>query len=148
MQSHTLSRVTPNKKSKQVGRGGRRGKTSGRGTKGQNARAGRKKRPELRDFIKRIPKLRGRGISSFKSIQAEYVTINLNSIDKAFKSGDIVNPGTLVAKDVVSLYKGLKPIIKILSTGEITKKVTVSDCAVSAEAKIKIEKAGGVVKVA
>lgn len=67
MQFHTLKRKTPNKKSKQVGRGGTRGKTSGRGTKGQNARAGRKKRPELRDFIKRVPKLRGRGKSSLKS---------------------------------------------------------------------------------
>lgn len=69
MQFHTLKRKTPNKKSKQVGRGGTRGKTSGRGTKGQNARAGRKKRPELRDFIKRVPKLRGRGKHSNKSIQ-------------------------------------------------------------------------------
>lgn len=69
MQFHTLKRKTPNKKSKQVGRGGTRGKTSGRGTKGQNARAGRKKRPELRDFIKRVPKLRGRGVSSLKSRQ-------------------------------------------------------------------------------
>ncbi|MDO8424168.1 MAG: uL15 family ribosomal protein [bacterium] len=69
MQFHTLKRKTPNKKSKMVGRGGTRGKTSGRGTKGQNARAGRKKRPELRDFIKRVPKLRGRGKSSLKSFQ-------------------------------------------------------------------------------
>ncbi len=69
MQFHTLKRHTPNKKSKQVGRGGTRGKTSGRGTKGQNARAGRKKRPELRDFIKRVPKLRGRGKSPLKSFQ-------------------------------------------------------------------------------
>ena len=69
MQFHTLKRKTANKKAKQVGRGGTRGKTSGRGTKGQNARAGRKKRPELRDFIKRVPKLRGRGRSSLKSRQ-------------------------------------------------------------------------------
>ena len=69
MQFNTLKRKTPNKKSKMVGRGGKRGKTSGRGTKGQNARAGRKKRPELRDFIKRVPKLRGRGVSSLKSRQ-------------------------------------------------------------------------------
>ncbi len=148
MQLHTLSRVTPNKKTVSVGRGGKRGKTSGRGTKGQNARSGRKKRPELRDFIKRIPKLRGRGVSSFKSIQAEFVTVNLDGIEKAFKSGDVVNPGSLVAKEVISLYKGLKPIVKILSTGDITKKVTVSDCAVSKGAKEKIEKAGGTVKVA
>ena len=71
MQLHTLSRKTPNKKSRSVGRGGKRGKTSGRGTKGQNARAGRKKRPELRDFIKRVPKLRGRGRSSLKSRQVK-----------------------------------------------------------------------------
>lgn len=69
MQFHTLKRKTANKKSKTVGRGGKRGKTSGRGTKGQNARAGRKKRPELRDFIKRVPKLRGRGVNSLKSRQ-------------------------------------------------------------------------------
>ena len=69
MQFHTLKRKTLNKKSRQVGRGGRRGKTAGRGTKGQNARAGRKKRPEIRDFIQHIPKLRGRGRSSLKSLQ-------------------------------------------------------------------------------
>ncbi|MSR87620.1 MAG: hypothetical protein EXS69_00410 [Candidatus Zambryskibacteria bacterium] len=69
MQFHTLKRKTANKKSRQVGRGGTRGKTSGRGTKGQNARAGHKNRPELRDFIKRVPKLRGRGKSSLKSLQ-------------------------------------------------------------------------------
>ena len=67
MQFHNLKSKTPRKKSKQVGRGGTRGKTAGRGTKGQNARAGHKKRPELRDFIKRFPKLRGRGVNSFKS---------------------------------------------------------------------------------
>ncbi len=67
MQFHTLKRKTPNKKSAQVGRGGTRGKTAGRGTKGQNARAGHKNRPEIRDVIKRVPKLRGRGKSSLKS---------------------------------------------------------------------------------
>lgn len=69
MQLHELKPKTGRKKSRQVGRGGKRGKTAGRGTKGQNARAGRKKRPELRDFIKRFPKLRGRGKNSLKSIQ-------------------------------------------------------------------------------
>ncbi len=71
MQYHSLKRKTPNKKSAAVGRGGKRGKTSGRGTKGQNARAGHKNRPELRDFIKRIPKLRGRGKNSNKSFQGK-----------------------------------------------------------------------------
>lgn len=69
MQFHNLKKNTSNRKARQVGRGGSRGKTSGRGTKGQNARAGRKKRPEIRDAIKKIPKLRGRGISSLKSFK-------------------------------------------------------------------------------
>ena len=69
MQLHELRPKTKNKPRKRIGRGGKRGTISGRGTKGQNARAGRKKRPELRDIIKRIPKLRGRGKSSLKSFQ-------------------------------------------------------------------------------
>ena len=73
MQFHNLRSKTKRKKSRQVGRGGTRGKTSGRGTKGQNARAGRKKRPELRDIIKHLPKLRGRGKSSLKSRKTHLV---------------------------------------------------------------------------
>ncbi|OHA88586.1 MAG: hypothetical protein A3C70_01145 [Candidatus Zambryskibacteria bacterium RIFCSPHIGHO2_02_FULL_43_14] len=69
MQFHNLVAKTKRKHTRQVGRGGTRGKTAGRGTKGQNARAGHKKRPEIRDIIKRIPKLRGRGKSSLKSFQ-------------------------------------------------------------------------------
>lgn len=73
MQFHTLKSNTKRKKAKQVGRGGTRGKTSGRGTKGQNARAGRKKRPEWRDVVKKIHKLRGRGRSALKSRKTKLV---------------------------------------------------------------------------
>ena len=69
MQFHNLTRNKSKRRWGEGGGGGKGGKTSGRGTKGQNARAGRKKRPEMRDIIKRVPKLRGRGRSSFKSIQ-------------------------------------------------------------------------------
>jgi len=86
MQFHNLKRKTPNKKSRQVGRGGTRGKTAGRGTKGQNARAGRKKRPEMRDIIKRFPKLRGRGVNSLKSIQTKLKGENLKAHLKGKKS--------------------------------------------------------------
>jgi len=51
-----------------VGRGGKHAKTSGRGGKGQTARAGNKRRPELRDIIKKLPKNRG---YSFKSIRRQ-----------------------------------------------------------------------------
>jgi large subunit ribosomal protein L15 len=58
-----------------VARGGKRGKTAGRGTKGQKARAGHKIRPEIRDVIKRIPKMRGRGKNSNLSIQEKPVAM-------------------------------------------------------------------------
>jgi len=77
MQFHILQAKTKRKRARQVGRGGARGKTSGRGTKGQNARAGRKKRPELRDIIKRVPKLRGRGKSSLKSFKSKLSGVRL-----------------------------------------------------------------------
>jgi large subunit ribosomal protein L15 len=58
--AHTLSpRTKKRRKSIVVGRGGKRGKTSGRGGKGQTARAGHKIRPEIRDLIKKLPKRRG-----------------------------------------------------------------------------------------
>lgn len=143
MQLHTIKRVNENKKRMTVGRGGKRGKTAGRGTKGQNARAGRKKRPEVRDFIKRLPKLRGHGKNSNLTIQDKPVIINLRNLETAFKAGETVSPETLVEKKVISLYKGNLPEVKILSVGEITKKITIEDCKVSEEAKKKIETAGG-----
>jgi len=59
MQLHNLKRQHKNKKDRIVGRGGKHAKTSGRGGKGQTARAGNKRRPELRDIIKKLPKNRG-----------------------------------------------------------------------------------------
>ena len=141
MQAHNLKRKNPNYKSARVGRGGKRGKTSGRGTKGQNARAGRKKRPEMRDIIKKIPKLRGYRFNTIKRF--DVWPINLGVIEKIFSNGATVNPSSLVKMEVVELYKGKNPKVKILGTGEITKKVNVSGCAISVEANAKIEKAGG-----
>lgn len=59
MQINELKRVHKNRKDRVIGRGGKHAKTSGRGGKGQTARAGNKRRPELRDIIKKLPKLRG-----------------------------------------------------------------------------------------
>ena len=145
MQSHNLKRIHPNKRSVQVGRGGKRGKTSGRGGKGQTARAGNKIRPEIRDMIKRIPKLRGRGKNIFQSFQHKSLPINLNLIEKHFSAGDQVTPQILSEKGLVSGNKGSELIVKVLATGEITKKLTFSGCSFSASAKAKIEKAGGTI---
>ncbi len=146
MQINNLQRKTKNKRSIQVGRGGTRGKTSGRGTKGQLARSGRKLRPELRDIIKKLPKLRGRGKNSNLSIQEKPAIINLAHIETHFSNGDKVSPSTLAAKGVIRVYKGKTQSVKILGTGELTKKVIVSNCALSESAQSAIEKAGGSVK--
>ena len=146
MQRHNLKRQHANQKSKTVGRGGTRGKTSGRGTKGQNARAGHKKRPEIRDFIKRIPKLRGRGKNINTSIELKPFIINLGKLSKVFKNGDTVLPETFLAKKLIKKSGAFLPKVKILGSGEIDIKLNVEKCAVSASAKAAIEKAGGSVK--
>lgn len=69
--------------------------------------------------------------------------VNIKDIDKNFKSGEIVNPKSLVAKGVLKKEKGKLPKVKILSVGETKKKFTVKDCRASEAAKKKIEKAGG-----
>lgn len=140
MQTHNVKRNTPHKKHKQLGRGGRHGKTSGRGGKGQTARAGAKMRPAMRDIIKKLPKLRG---YKFHSIQDSAIPVNLDAISNAFKSGDVVSPTTLLEKKVIKTKNGKVPKVKILARGEISIKVTVSDCLVSETAKLAIEKAGG-----
>lgn len=66
MQIHDLKRKHKNKKDRIVGRGGKHAKTSGRGGKGQTARAGNKRRPELRDIIKKLPKRRGYRFNSIR----------------------------------------------------------------------------------
>ncbi len=142
MQLHNLKRKTKNKKKILVGRGGKRGKTAGRGTKGQKARAGHKMRPEIRDTIKRLPKLRGRGVNSNKSIQADAVPVNLSNLE-SFKAGSIVSPKTLVDNGVIEMFNGRYPKVKVLSMGEVSVALTVRDCLVSNGAKVKIEKAGG-----
>ncbi|HBD24616.1 MAG: 50S ribosomal protein L15 [Candidatus Zambryskibacteria bacterium RIFOXYD1_FULL_40_13] len=147
MQTHNLKRAHPNKKTRLIGRGGTRGKTSGRGTKGQNARAGHKKRPEIRDFIKRVPKLRGRGKNVNTSIELKPLVVNVGSLNKAFKNGDTVSPRTLVKKGVVKTLSGNLPRVKILGTGVLDKSIKVKECAVSKSAIAMIEKAGGSVIV-
>lgn len=142
MQLHSLKRKTPNKKKKLVGRGGTRGKTSGRGTKGQNARAGHKKRPQLRDIIKKIPKLRG---YKFNSTVEKNTVVNVGGLN-VFTAGAVVNPEALFANKLIRRTHGKMPPVKILGTGEITVKVTVEKCVVSDAARAKIEKAGGTIK--
>lgn len=142
----SLKRKTKNKKPKLVGRGGTRGKTSGRGTKGQKARAGHKIRPAIRDMIKKFPKLRGRGKNINKAFRVDATPVNLSLLEKHFTDGAVVTPAALLTKGLVTRVGGVIPKVKILATGELSKKLELFDCQVSAAAKEKIEKAGGSVK--
>jgi large subunit ribosomal protein L15 len=140
MQLHELQQKTPNKTPKRVGRGGIRGKTSGRGTKGQKARAGHRIRPDFREKLKKLPKLRG---YQFASIQTKPAVVNVAHLEKAFAPGDTVNPTALLERGLVRSRKSVLPTVKILGDGELTKKLAVVGCTVSGIAKEKIEKAGG-----
>lgn len=146
MQLHELTPQTKRRPAKRIGRGGKRGKTSGRGGKGQTARAGNSTRPEMRDFIKKLPKLRGHGVNRALTVNAERVKltpVNLSRIDAAFADGDTVSPATLSKAGLVNRSRNRNPKVKILGTGELTKKLTFENCTVSASAQAKIEKAGG-----
>jgi large subunit ribosomal protein L15 len=143
MQRHELKPKTKRTKKTLRGRGD---KTAGRGTKGQKARAGHKIRPEIRDFIKTLPKLRGRGVNINKSIQVKPTPVTLAVISESFKTNDIVSPSTLVKKGIVSKVSGKLPKVKVLATGEIDKALVFIGCLTSQSVKEKIEKIGGKIK--
>lgn len=145
MKLHTLSPAPgSNKGSLRVGRGmsSGKGKTSGRGHKGQKARSGGGVRPGFEGgqmpLQRRIPK---RGFNNI--FATNYACVNIRDLDR-FEDGAVVNAQTLKEIGLVS-----KPLdgIKILGTGELTKKLTVEASAFSASAKEKIEQAGGKAEV-
>lgn len=123
------------KKPKRVGRGGKRGTTSGRGQKGQASRAGHRIRPALRDLMIRIPKRRG---FKNKSLVPKPYVISLGALTK-LSSGEV----TLKTLQEAGVIRKAEKNVKILGEGEVKKAFTVSGIKVSASAKEKIEKAGG-----
>jgi|Deesub1362A_J573_1020465.scaffolds.fasta_scaffold02517_5 large subunit ribosomal protein L15 len=118
-----------------------KGKRGGRGTKGQRARSGSKRRIWFEGgqtpLIHRIPK---RGFNNPTKI--EYQVVNVDLLEKKFSPESIVDPTTLKEK---KLIHGRKKI-KILGRGEITKPLEVRVHKVSKKAKEKIEKVGGKVE--
>ena len=137
MQMNTIKRNTKNTDKKRVGRGGARGQQSGRGHKGQKQH-GLRIRPEIRDMIKKIPKLRGRGIHPNKPLQAKLAVINFDTINSYFNDGETVSPDTLYKLGLIS-KKDLTNGVKILGRGELTKSVKFENCEFSKTAQ---EKAG------
>jgi large subunit ribosomal protein L15 len=124
------------------GQSSSRGKTSGRGTKGQNARSGRKKRPEMRDLIKKIPKRRGYGKNRGRTYVPHFepIVISLDRLETMFESGAEVSRKTLVEKGALS--KRVENPVKIVG-GNLTKKLSLVGISASGPAKAAIEGAGG-----
>ncbi|KKW44551.1 hypothetical protein A3J11_00780 [Candidatus Kaiserbacteria bacterium RIFCSPLOWO2_02_FULL_55_12] len=148
MQLHTLSPRTKNKKNPPVGRGGKRGKTSGRGGKGQTARAGHKIRPEVRDLIKKLPKRRGHGKNRARTVRTNRIpvsAVNLSALEAAYQAGETVSPATLLAKGLVRRAKGRAPSVKILGTNALSKDFVITGCMLSASARAALIAAGGTI---
>jgi large subunit ribosomal protein L15 len=139
MQLQDLKPIHKPKKRKIVGRGGKKGTYSGRGVKGQKARAGRKLKPIIREILKKYPKLRG---YKFKSKKEKPIVFNLEFFKKKFKEGEEITPETLLKKGLISRIKGRLPKLKILGKGEIKKKLIFKGFLFSKRAKEKIEKSG------
>lgn len=142
MNLHTLKpRPGAKHRTKRLGQGesSGHGKTSGKGHKGQKARSGGSIRLGFEGgqmpLIRRLPK-RGFNNAAFKT---NYAIVNLADLNR-FDDGATVDEAALLeAKLIRGKYDG----VKILGTGELTKKLTISADKVSASAREKIEKAGG-----
>lgn len=124
------------------GAGSGNGKTAGRGHKGQWARSGGGVRPGFEGgqmpLARRLPK---RGFHNI--FGTTYAPVNVSALDR-FENGAEVTVQTLVEAGIV---KSQRDGVKILGSGELTKKLTVKAAAFSASAKEKIEKAGGKAEV-
>lgn len=138
-------KLNPNKKSKKrIGRGGKRGTFSGRGTKGQRSRAGRRIRKAERDLILRLPKRRGfrNKPKSQKptSVDLSRLILKLKLLTESGKN-PIIDVNTL--KQVKILPKRFAGRVKILGGVKLTQSLIIKGIEVSASAKSSIEQAGG-----
>jgi large subunit ribosomal protein L15 len=120
------------------------GKTSGKGHKGQKARSGGSIRLGFEGgqmpLIRRVPK-RGFNNTAFKVV---YATVNVADLNE-FDDGATINEAALLEK---KLIRGKYDGVKVLGSGELTKKLTIAVDKVSAAAAEKIQKAGGSVEAA
>lgn len=154
-----LHRLKPNTKrdyAKRVGRGGKRGTTSGKGTKGQKSRAGAGVKPGFRGGDNRLwqlfPKQRGaskkpgssrphRKHRYYQLRHGKSPVVNVETFNQ-FKDGQRVNPELLFTEGVLPVKS---KTVKVLGSGELKKKLEFEGFVFSASAKDKIAKAGSVI---
>jgi large subunit ribosomal protein L15 len=148
MKLHELKpQIGSRKKGIRVGRGtaGRRGKTAGRGTKGQGARAGKPVRQYNQGgnlpFYRRLPFKRGEGFTPLNRI--EYNEVNLDQLTK-FPAGSEVTPDSLAEAQL--LRNPTRPVV-IMGRGELKAALKINVHRITASAKAKVEAAGGSVEI-
>jgi len=147
---HTLKPAQARKERKRVGRGlgSGKGRYSGRGIKGQKSRAGSHALPAgfeggQMPIDMRMPKLRGNTSADAMPVgpfRTYSQPVNLRDLERLFEDGDTVNLEAMVEK---GLLKNTKADVKVLGTGELTKKLAVTAHGFSASAREKITAAGG-----
>lgn len=146
METLLNNRISICEKRKRVGRGGSRGGTSGKGTKGQKARAGagRKIRAGFEGgqmpLHRRLPK-RGFNNARFKKV---FALVNLAQLETFFEVGQEVTKDLLVAKNII---KNNQELVKVLGTGALSKKLHLVVDACSASALQAIKARGGEVRL-
>lgn len=146
MKLNELSPSVPKKNRKRVGRGNSSGwgKTAGKGSNGQNSRAGGGVKPYFEGgqmpIYRRFPK-RGFSNAIFKK---EYTIISLSFLNENFENGEEVSLETLFNK---CLIKKGRDGVKVLGNGELNKKLTVKVHKISKSAKAAIEAQGGTVEL-
>ncbi len=154
MNLHNLKPKTKRTTSRRVGRGGKKGTYSGKGTKGQKSRAGAGVKPGFRGGDNRLwqlfPKQRGatskpgnsRPHAKHRYWQLRHdkpAVLNLEALDQI--SGSIVTPELLIEAGII---ESAKNGVKVLGNGTISKKLSFEGKFMfSASAREKITKAGG-----
>jgi len=145
MRLHDLKPAAGSRKKKiRVARGinGRRGKTAGRGTKGQKARSGKNKGLYFEGgqlpLVRRLPFKRG----FTNPFRIEYQEVNVWLLERIFEDGDTVDPIILQER---GLIRESKNPIAILGAGELTKKLNITANRFTKSAKEKIEAKGGTI---
>jgi large subunit ribosomal protein L15 len=139
MQLFELKPQLKKKNKKRIGRGGKRGVTSGKGQKGQSSRAGHRIKPAEREMIQRLPKLRG---FRNKPLKKKPAVINIEDLEKKIDGG-LISRGTLIE---AGLIRKSDKEIKILGKGELKKTFQIEGLKFSENAKKKIEAVGGNIK--
>ena len=130
MQIHQLS-VARKKERKRIGRGGKRGTTSGRGSNGQKSRSGGSVDPLFEGgrstFLERLKKVRG-----FKSIHQKKCLVKIADLERAFSDGETVTLPLLIERKLVPKI-ALSYGVKILANGSLNKKLTLGKGVATSE---------------